>query len=262
MHNEAFGREPALQIETLYGSEGNQVSVCPERGGIITSIMIDNTEILYPDPNNFQSEKIRGGIPIMFPNAGPDEEGLPQHGFARDSKWEVVKNDGGELVGVLEVDKKTQEIFAHDFRLEMRMRVEQDGSVSLLQKVSNKSEGDFMPISMGLHPYFPVAEQQKKEFLSDLIGKEKAGNSLGEWLGGEAISIDNPGILTLPLSEKFNLRMKISQEYKKIWLWTLPGQDFVCVEPVMGDVGNIRNNPTLVSSEKPFIAWVNFSKEE
>ncbi len=60
MPNKEFELEPSLRIETLHGSEGNQVSVCPERGGIITSIMIDNTEILYQDPNNFQSQKIRG----------------------------------------------------------------------------------------------------------------------------------------------------------------------------------------------------------
>ncbi len=200
----------------------------------------------------------------MFPNAGPDNEGLPQHGFARDSNWDVVKNNERELIliEILEANNHTQKVFPHDFRLEMRIQAEQDGSVSLLQKVSNKDETDIMPISMGLHPYFPVVEGQKKKFLLDLVGKEKGESSFEEWLSGEAVSIDNPGNSRLPLSGKFNLAMQISEEYKKVWIWTQPGQDFVCVEPVMGDVGNIRSNPTLVKSERPVFAWINFSKEE
>lgn len=46
------------------------------------------------------SKAVRGGIPLVFPNFGPPSnkatEGLPQHGFARITKWEYLGKTSSE----------------------------------------------------------------------------------------------------------------------------------------------------------------------
>jgi len=61
-----------FKIITIKGPNNNEVSFCPERGGIVTSLKLKGTEIFYLDEETFQNknENIRGGIPILFPNMG------------------------------------------------------------------------------------------------------------------------------------------------------------------------------------------------
>jgi glucose-6-phosphate 1-epimerase len=50
----------------------------------------NDTELLFMSSET-KYEKVRGGIPVIFPQFGPGK--LPQHGFARDSdEWEVVQS--------------------------------------------------------------------------------------------------------------------------------------------------------------------------
>ena len=63
-----------------------QAKIAPARGGLLTSFSVDNTEIFYLDRETFNDviKNVRGGIPLLFPNAGPLKVSLynlPQHGF-------------------------------------------------------------------------------------------------------------------------------------------------------------------------------------
>lgn len=73
-----------------------QVQACPRRGGLICGMKYEGQDIIVPVPPevlSHRSRKVRGGIPIMFPQAGPGPgtqsrfPKLPQHGNARDSAW-------------------------------------------------------------------------------------------------------------------------------------------------------------------------------
>ena len=81
------------EISILSGA--TQAKIAPERGGLVTSLSINNTEILYLDRETFDdlTKNVRGGIPLLFPNAGPLKGGLynlPQHGFARRMRWNTI----------------------------------------------------------------------------------------------------------------------------------------------------------------------------
>ena len=60
-------------IEEIEDTKGSEVYFCGERGGIITSLKIGGKEILYFNKEIFDHKdlNVRGGIPILFPNAGP-----------------------------------------------------------------------------------------------------------------------------------------------------------------------------------------------
>lgn len=265
---EAFQEKPE-DIETLKGPEGSEISFYPKRGGIITSIKLKGKEILRKDPNDFKDPnyKVRGGIPIMFPNAGSLREGGPyllkQHGFARNSEWKIDRNvEKEELVEKLEATEDTKKVFPYDFLLKIKTKVEKDGSISLIQEATNKEKDKKMPIAMGLHPYFQVPEEKKKEVLSGLIGKEKADKKFDEWQKGNTVIINNPEDLKLSVPGLGRIKMKASKEYEKIWIWTQPDQNFICVEPVMRDVEGLVEDPELIEPGESFSGKVNFSLEE
>ncbi|MFM8008354.1 MAG: aldose epimerase, partial [Dolichospermum sp.] len=51
---------------------GTQIEVVPERGGIITSWLVQGQEIFYMDSERFTHPdlSVRGGNPILFPLCG------------------------------------------------------------------------------------------------------------------------------------------------------------------------------------------------
>lgn len=69
--------------------------IVPERGGIVTEFKVGDKRILYLDEETLEDleKNVRGGIPILFPQAGSLSETskypLKQHGFARNMPWEV-----------------------------------------------------------------------------------------------------------------------------------------------------------------------------
>jgi galactose mutarotase-like enzyme len=56
--------------------------------------------------------------------------------------------------------------------------------------------------------------------------------------------------------------MDVSEEYQKIFIWTQPGQNFVCVEPFMRDVEGLVDNPELINPGESVSARVNFRLKE
>ena len=178
-----------LKIEKINGPNDSEMSFCPERGGIITSMKIKGVELFYFDKERFNDpdKSDRGGVPILFPMSGPPtKEGpfskLKQHGFARNSdNWKIEKTEEeNEFIEILESNDKTKEIFPYDFVLKMRSKIEDDGSIIISQEVENKGENE-MPISMGLHPYFNVPEGKKEEIKFDFSGGKEIEREIKKW---------------------------------------------------------------------------------
>ena len=272
MSIENFENKPVPKIENIKGPNDSEMSFCPERGGIITSMKIKNIELFYFDKERFNNpeQSDRGGDLVLYPFAGPPtNEGpfsnLNQHGFARNSEnWKIEKVEENEFIEILESNDKTKEIFPYDFVLKMRSKIEDDGSITISQEVENKGENE-MPVSMGLHPYFNVPEGKKEEIKFDFSGGKEIEREIKKWQKNkdndflkrinnpkEEIRITIPGIGTI--------KMDISEEYEKIWIWTERDKNFICVEPVMRDNqdGKIINGPKMIKSGEKFSAKVKY----
>ncbi|OGI89419.1 hypothetical protein A2911_02530 [Candidatus Nomurabacteria bacterium RIFCSPLOWO2_01_FULL_40_15] len=265
---------PTVKIETITTPEGNQVSFCPQRGGIITSIKFKGKEILYLDVATLQDPKVnvKGGIPILFPNAGPIESvqypNLKQHGFARDSsRWKTEKTAQG-FKETLTASKETMEMFPHDFRFFVDANFGEDGSFSINQEVENLGDREELPLSMGLHPYFKVPQDKKGGIKFNFDGGKFIEEQVEVWANGKAISIDNPkvkdpnAVMEVVIPGLGTLVIDASPEFKKIWIWSMPGKDFVCVEPVMRNKGGLIEDPEKIRPKGTFRSRVNFSLRE
>ena len=56
--------------------------------------------------------------------------------------------------------------------------------------------------------------------------------------------------------------MEISSEYKHILFWSKgPGEDYICIEPVMRPVGGLIDDPALVAAGKTLVARVTYRLE-
>ncbi|MDD5152635.1 MAG: hypothetical protein PHS95_01375 [Candidatus Pacebacteria bacterium] len=266
---------PTLKIETVKTSAGDEVSFCPERGGIITSIKLKGKELLYLDESTFRNiaEHVRGGVPILFPNSGPIESikfpCLKQHGLARlSSKWSLGKKDKNGFTEELKADDDTKKFFPYDFKLSIDCKFEENGSFTLTQSVENLELEKEMPISMGLHPYFKVSDIAKKNIKFNFDGKNLTEDQFETWMKGGSVSIDNPKTRNGDASSEVSipsmgtLEINASPEYKKIKIWSLPEKDFICIEPVMRDDGGLVNDPQNIKPKETFSANVNFSLKE
>ncbi|MFA4937082.1 MAG: hypothetical protein WC575_02205 [Patescibacteria group bacterium] len=259
-------------IEKRIGPNNNEVSFSPQRGGIITSLKLKGEEVLYFDLNTFNDSEVnvKGGIPILFPNAGPLKEGpflLRQHGFARNSEnWIVKDSPANEFIEELSSDEATKEVYPFNFLSRTKAILEEDGSMTLLRETTNLEHDKDMPVSEGLHPYFPVPDNEKKNIRFDFPGGEVVENSFSSWSQGQTAKIDNPKlkdpsvVLRVMIPKLGTLALDVSQEYKRIWVWTQPGKNFICIEPVMRDAGGLINDPELIKPQHTFSTKINIRR--
>lgn len=264
-----------LKIETIKTPEDGEISFCADRGGIITSVKLHDKEILYLDNETFNNTdvSVKGGIPILFPNAGPipdelkinDLKDLKQHGFARDSKWTSEKKEDG-FTETLISDEETKKLYPYDFKLEVDGSFKEDGSFSLTQTIENLEKDKEIPVSTGLHPYFKVPNEEKKNIKFNFKDGKKVEEQIEKWLNGEAIkaiSIENPNTpLEIEIPNLGTLVLNISETYKRVWVWTMEGKDFICIEPVMRDKGGIITDPEIIKAGEKNISTVNISLKQ
>ena len=266
---ESFEKKKNLEFktETIRTPEGNEVSFSPDRGGIITSLKLEGEEILYFDSETFKNTEtnVKGGIPILFPNAGPipDEikteelKNLKQHGFARDSRFTAEKIRNG-FKETLTSNEETKKVYPYDFNFELEGIFEDDGSFTITQTVENMEKDNEMPISSGLHPYFKVPSTEKKNIKFNFEGGKEIEEKVEIWTNGKAVSVTNPNTpIEIYIPKLGTLVITASKEYKRIWGWSQEGKDFVCVEPVMNDKGGIITNPEKIKPNEKHISKVN-----
>lgn len=262
-----------MERKTLAGSTGDQVTYCPERGGIIPSLVLNGKELLFLNEESFadQTKNVRGGIPLLFPNAGMLQSerfpGLGQHGFARrSSRWTSVQSET-VFSETLDWNEETYSVFPYKFRYTVEGRFDGAHSFYLTQTVTNLEPEKSMPLAMGLHPYFRVPHTKKADIVWDFPQGDLIVQERNTWSGGGTISIrnpcaDHPGTtLRVHIPDLGTLILSTSPEYERFWIWSLPEQDFVCIEPVMKDVGGLIDDPVLINPGETLSPYVRFELE-
>ena len=261
-------------IEQISDARGNSMSYCSKRGGIITSLILQDQELLYLDETTFldPQQNVRGGIPILFPNGGAvdsaDYPSLKQHGFARNSQSWTSERDRKQLqfVQQLESDATSHAAYPFEFRLSVGAVVQPDNSICLIQEAENLETNKSIPLAMGLHPYFFVPQADKASVRFAFPGGEQIEHDRGTWLNGGTTYIRNPKlhdpnvIVTILIPHLGRLQLDISEVYEWIWVWSLPGKDFICIEPMMRGPGGFVDNPYFLSPNSLIRGQVKFSR--
>lgn len=215
--------------------------------------------------------------PVLFPVVGKlyggamrikgKEYPFSQHGFARDSRFEIVKHTDTEAYFVLKADETTLNRYPFDFELEIGY-VLQGGNITVSWKVTNHSD-DRMPFTIGAHPAFALDSYKgkKEDYCLEFPGKNVLKYILLDTSCGCAIPETvyelalQDGYLSLndEMFEKDALVFDDGQ-ISEAWLctdnhkrvvglkspgfpnygiWSVKDAPFVCLEPWMGRADNV-----------------------
>jgi len=233
-----------------------EVLIAPLRGGMVTEFRIGDDQLLYLDRATLRdhAQNVRGGIPILFPVAGRlsddsfpvegERVAMSQHGFARRMPWRVngIDTTGAASLSVtLDANDATLAQWPFRFQLTFEYRL-RDGALALRQRFANHGDRP-MPIHPGLHPYFRVENGQKsaaRVLTNGTTARDTRSGVTGpltlpiDLAAGEVDLqiLDNGGpTVGLQRPDRAPLSLTLDPSQAIVTVWTLPGRDFVCVEP-------------------------------
>ena len=228
----------------------SSITFLPERWGHVLWCIINGVELFHSMFGDIQKPK--GGMPYMFPNAGPlkgeqkDRSwfSLAQHGFWRLSRWEL--QDDKTWAQRLVFDSTPDYPFS--WTVDHSIIINNDWSIIFNQKIENTWSKD-LPVSTGLHPYFNIPLWDKSKIEWRFNGWEAVKNDIDIWSewGTWSYNIPDERKIKFYIPDVWEVCLELSRDYKKFWVWSLPDKNFVCVEPVMGDEWTIVRNPVLIA---------------
>jgi galactose mutarotase-like enzyme len=236
------------EIVILSGT--TRAKIAPGRGGLVTSLSIDDTETIYLDRETFNdiTKNVRGGIPLLFPNAGSLKGGLynlPQHGFARRMPWNIIGRSQNTITLELPPNQETRGNYLFDFELKLKVEVANN---KLTHALNIKNMGDRpMPTAYGIHPYFGIPQEEKQKLITN-IGSFNPREI--NWMEEFDKPFVNPGLISVQMLRKEITIESDSSIFKFVRIWHQPGKNFICIEPwTRGDFA--LNNPNQSLWIKP-----------
>jgi galactose mutarotase-like enzyme len=238
-----------MALELTHKASGSKATIVPERGAIVTRLLLRDKERLYLDETTLAdpTKNVRGGIPLLFPSPGKLEGGrfardgksgeMKQHGFARDLPWTVVRADEALAILMLESNDVTRAMYPWDFSLTLIVAVA-DTSLTLGLEVLNTGR-EPMPIGFGIHPYFRVLDKAKATITTNAT---RAFNNVtketGAFTGFDLTApevdlhlLDHGSGESILAQPGEHITVKTRPELGRWVVWTLAGKDFVCLEP-------------------------------
>jgi len=242
---------PYPHWELFEEDSGDRLRIVPDRGGLITEWRSNGRDIIYFDLERFKQKgkSVRGGIPLLFPICGdlPNdilqlEKGdyiLRQHGFARNSAWQLKTiNHQNSFLLSLQDDKTSRDAYPYSFLLEIEVRLEPN-ALNFLITIQNLGE-DIMPFSFGLHPYFNVRDLQTTRIeglppmaINHLSMLEAETELLIEQIpeGVDFICAPSTPVTLVDLSSDTRLSLQQEGPMDLTVVWTDPPRKMVCLEP-------------------------------
>ncbi|GBF93444.1 glucose-6-phosphate 1-epimerase [Raphidocelis subcapitata] len=116
-------------------------------------VMFLSKESVFKPP-----KAIRGGVPVCFPQFGQLGP-LGQHGFARNTAFEVVESSDSSVTLLLKASGREDERYPHPFELRVSVKLEDE---ALTQEMTATNTGDKpMDFTCALHTYFSVSSIEK-----------------------------------------------------------------------------------------------------
>ena len=259
-------------IHELFSPDKNSNILISDFGAQVLKYTNNGKEIFHYQQLNTR----RSGMPILFPFAGPLEDNtldftgtkFPQHGFARDVKWQIYEKTEGKnvncnsislILSYEDLPVMWQKAYPFPFMVIIHYYLS-NNKLSTEMVVLNPLQEDLqIPIKPGFHPYFAIPNNQKSQITfnqSNKIPKSidwqipSNGYFFDDSKQKNSFVLDKNNILTTTSHKIF----KISRPDKfynlninnLLVFWSEVGEDFVCIEPITGSYNSINYNPILV----------------
>ncbi|MCI8546212.1 MAG: aldose 1-epimerase family protein [Clostridia bacterium] len=237
-----------------------EIKTKPE-GAELISIKKDGEEKLHDGKEYWNRQ-----APILFPIVGKLKEGktiienqnyeMGQHGFARDMKFELVKNSEDSVEYKLESNEETLKKYPYQFLLTVKYQVKND-CLAVSYEVENKDNKNIF-FGIGAHPAFKCDYSSEKYYLEfekqedeigileledGLIAKARLKEEIIEnnkiylkkdSFEKDAIIMQNLKSNKITLKEIENQKEILEFDFTGfpyLAIWSKKGAPFVCIEP-------------------------------
>lgn len=193
----------------------------------------------------------KGRNPILFPQVSSTDNKttlingtfyeMGNHGFARNSVFELLEIKDDELTLQLKQNEDTLKQYPFNFRLCVNYKL-QDYSMNISYTITNTSDTD-MPFGFGLHPAFSCLDNYKDTKV--VFDKEEIEFGKEIVITKELFEKYHTVVINNPISTKATLisgNRSISinyQDYKIFAIWSQG--PFVCLEPWMNHTEKDHN---------------------
>lgn len=255
-------------IELFDDAAGSAASIVPARGAIATSFRVGDRELLYLDDATLRdpTKNVRGGVPVLFPSPGRltgdrfaragRSGAMKQHGFARDLVWtvhDVTTTDAARATLAIASTPATLAAYPWSFRATLTFSLA-GARLRIDARIENTSDAT-MPFAFGLHPYFRVADKSRARIATratrafDNVKKAIVPFFGFELTAGEVdLHLLDHGSTESELAwgDGARLALRASTEHTRWVVWSLPGKDFVCVEPWTAPADALNTGESLI----------------
>ena len=258
-----------------------------ELGGELIGLKINGVERIHQGEeckDEYGNVFWKRHCPVLFPIVGKLKNNktiinenvyeMSQHGFARDSKFELVEKTDSMHSYVLKSNEYTKTIYPFDFELYNTYCLDKN-KLTVKYKVLNTGNCE-MPFSIGSHPGFKIDEKELKEekyylefeeeeneieFLSlddglikegceksPLIDKKRINLNSDTFIN-DAIIMENMSSKKIYLYNKTENKKILSvnfEQFPYLGIWAKPNAPFVCIEPWFGTADSVETNGAFV----------------
>lgn len=252
--NETYEDHGLMMYKLFLPERELWMTVCPERGGIITEYHVDGQDVFYLNKESLydRGQNIRGGNPVLFPMAGQLTNGsyewegnvynLPNHGLVRQAPWDVITvvcdDDYASITLQCMSNAGTLESFPFPYKIVITYTLTKEKLI-LDQKYYNLSN-EVMPVYPGFHPYFHIQDHHISIQTNAKTLYDYNDNTIKEFNGtidmnGKqemVVLIDStePRMVTT-FNESKNLVIEKDSAFSYTVVWVQEGKDFACIEP-------------------------------
>jgi galactose mutarotase-like enzyme len=193
---------PGKNFVTLTDTDGTTAVIAPELGAWLLRYarpagahgLVDALHYSPAVVDRYPRE-MYAGIPVLFPLVGKNSAAgrehhyewngqlleMPQHGFARRSRWTVIEQTSTAVAMELTDNDTVRPLYPFAFRQCLRYHLAQ-GRLHWEQVIENRSPGP-MPFSAGFHPYFtvPLTPKSRREACFVEIPEARRATPHGNW---------------------------------------------------------------------------------
>lgn len=209
-----------------------------------------------------------GRNPILFPQVSHTEDKtikingikkpIGNHGFARNSTFNLVEQKEDELTLSLKENEET--LNCYPFKFELKVNYKLNGTRLDITYLIKNNSNEVMPYGFGLHPAFACAHDYKNTKVT-FNKEEECGNEID--INSELFDKYETFVINKPKATLATLTTEdksISVEYKNYNIFAIWSKgDFVCLEPW---INQTPKDPEIELKDREGIVLLEAGKED